>query len=149
MVIEREDISKKNATVTAILCLFFGSLGAHNFYCGRYLKGIIYCMFGGTLLGQRILARIGIQLFGFPKAVLLLSIMFMLVVVAILYDLYALYSDSFFDSSNKLVLSGKQKDEIYGRSLEEKSEERMDTAVTLLLTFAIYIIFFLLYIYVL
>ncbi|AEM78244.1 TM2 domain-containing protein [Thermoanaerobacter wiegelii] len=38
----------KSKTVGYILALFFGGLGAHLFYYGKYLRGILYLAFSWT-----------------------------------------------------------------------------------------------------
>lgn len=38
---EPQNISKKSRLLSLILCLFLGFLGIHNFYTGRYKKGIL------------------------------------------------------------------------------------------------------------
>ena len=37
----------KNKWVAFLLCLFFGVIGAHRFYEGRILLGILYVLTGG------------------------------------------------------------------------------------------------------
>lgn len=39
--------SDKNKKITLLLCLFLGGFGAHHFYAGNFLKGIIYFGTGG------------------------------------------------------------------------------------------------------
>ncbi len=40
--------SPKSRIVALLLCFFFGFVGAHRFYVGRYLMGVIYVLtFGG------------------------------------------------------------------------------------------------------
>lgn len=34
--------SKRNKNVALLLCIFLGFLGVHNFYCGRYVKGLLF-----------------------------------------------------------------------------------------------------------
>ena len=40
------DKSTKNSTVAALLCFFFGSIGLHEFYCGRVSSGFIRLLLG-------------------------------------------------------------------------------------------------------
>ena len=37
----------KNKWISLFLCLFFGYIGAHKFYEGKHLMGIIYALTGG------------------------------------------------------------------------------------------------------
>lgn len=37
-------VSRRNRKVALFLCICFGFLGAHHFYCGRYGKGILYLL---------------------------------------------------------------------------------------------------------
>ena len=34
--------SKRNKNVALLLCIFLGFLGVHNFYGGRYVKGLLF-----------------------------------------------------------------------------------------------------------
>ena len=43
-------VSTKSRMVTLLLCLFFGILGAHRFYTGKFVSGIIYLFTGGLLM---------------------------------------------------------------------------------------------------
>lgn len=38
---------EKNKWISFFLCLFFGAFGAHKFYEGRILLGIVYLCTGG------------------------------------------------------------------------------------------------------
>jgi len=44
-----ELISPKSRTITLVLCIVFGILGAHRFYVGRYGLGILYFFTFGVL----------------------------------------------------------------------------------------------------
>ncbi len=39
----------KNKWISFLLCLFFGVFGAHKFYEGKILLGIVYIFTGGLL----------------------------------------------------------------------------------------------------
>ncbi len=42
-------VSSKNRTAALLLCLFFGYIGAHLFYVGRWKKGLVYLFTCGIL----------------------------------------------------------------------------------------------------
>ncbi len=92
MNIDQEDISKKSPMIALILCLLFGKLGAHRFYVGKYVTGVIYLLVGGT--------SIIFDIFGFGYA-FLANIVYMLFM---LVDIYALYSNTFTDGRGKVVM---------------------------------------------
>ena len=52
----------KSKWISFFLCLFFGVFGAHKFYEGRILLGIVYVCTGG-LLGIGVLIDLVILLF--------------------------------------------------------------------------------------
>lgn len=52
----------KSKWVSFFLCLFFGVLGAHKFYEGRILLGIVY-IFTGGILGVGVIIDLIILLF--------------------------------------------------------------------------------------
>jgi TM2 domain-containing membrane protein YozV len=41
--------SGKSRTVAFLLCAFFGAVGAHQFYVGRFGKGVLYMLTLGFL----------------------------------------------------------------------------------------------------
>jgi TM2 domain-containing membrane protein YozV len=41
---------RKDPTVALLLCLFLGGLGAHQFYMGNVLTGVLYLLFCWTLI---------------------------------------------------------------------------------------------------
>lgn len=41
--------SEKSRTVAFLLCAFFGVVGAHQFYVGRFGKGVLYMLTLGFL----------------------------------------------------------------------------------------------------
>ena len=55
--------SPKSRLITLLLCIFLGYLGAHRFYTGRYLLGVLYVftigIFGIGWLVDIVLAAIG------------------------------------------------------------------------------------------
>lgn len=46
---EDSDKNCKNKYVSLLLCIFLGAIGAHKFYEGKILLGIIYLLTGGLL----------------------------------------------------------------------------------------------------
>ena len=45
-------VSKRDKTVALLLCIFLGLFGVHHFYCGRYVKGILFlCTLGLFYIG--------------------------------------------------------------------------------------------------
>lgn len=42
--------SQKSKTVTLILCIFLGIIGAHHFYVGRIGRGFLYLFTGGLFI---------------------------------------------------------------------------------------------------
>ena len=143
MNLDPEEISSKNSTVVFILTFFFGSLGLHRFYVGKWKTGLIYLAFGSILPGVKIIDLIckvvGIN--SIFKVIWFIILAFMLVVVACLYDIFTLYSESFTDSKGKIVISGSRKDEIVGRTLEEKFNDKLITTIALL-TFLLFAILY-------
>lgn len=135
MNLDPEEISKKNSTVVFILTLFFGFLGLHRFYVGKWKSGLIYLAFGSILPGAKIINLV-CKIIGVDsifKIFWFIILAFILVVVACLYDIFAIYSESFADSKGKIVISGSRKDEIVGRTLEEKFNDKLVTIVALLM----------------
>lgn len=41
--------SPKSRTIALLLCFFLGFFGAHRFYTGRYLMGVVYLFTAGLL----------------------------------------------------------------------------------------------------
>lgn len=133
MNLDPEEISTKNSTVVFILTFFFGALGLHRFYVGKWKSGLVYLTFGLILPGAKIINLvckiIGIN--SIFKIFWFIILAFILVGVACLYDIFTLYSESFTDSKGKIVISGSRKDEIVGRTLEEKFNDKLDAIVAL------------------
>ena len=49
---QENEVSKRSKTVALLLCLILGIFGAHHFYCGRFVKGILYLLtFGLFCIG--------------------------------------------------------------------------------------------------
>jgi TM2 domain-containing membrane protein YozV len=128
-----DDISSKSQLVTLFLCLFFGRLGAHRFYVGKYITGTIYLLCGTTSIVMDVL--------GYWPALFLRVICIGL----ILFDLYALYSDSFTDKQDRLVL-GKEKALVYDTYKERDKilfEDKLNKIMLILCGIAFYLIYFL------
>jgi len=121
--------------------LLFGTLGAHRFYVGKWKSGLLYLLFGSILPGARLINQI-MLFFGDTSILKLIWYVYMsfaLVCVAVLYDLYALSTESFTDKLGKVVISGSRKDEIVGRSIEESFNDKL-TVVIISLLFALVLI---------
>lgn len=138
MYIEKDDVSKKNATVVAVLCLFFGSLGVHRFYVGKNMSGLLYLLFGSSLFGVQLFSK----LFSF-KGTLISIFIFILVVVAVFYDLFAIFTECFLDSKDKIILSGSRQDELVGRTFEEKFNDGLIIISTILMFIVFAILYYL------
>ena len=136
MHVEKDDVSDKNAAVAAILCLLFGSLGLHRFYVGKYITGFIYLIFGASLISVQILSRF----FSF-RGFLISVIILLFIIVAVIYDLYALYTECFLDSKGKIIMSGARQDELVGRTFEEKFNAKL-TIFCAIMLFIIFVIFY-------
>ena len=148
MYIEKESVSKKSATVTAMLCLFFGSLGLHHFYVGKYKRGLLYLLFGSSSLGIQISKGLGNVFFDEIRGTLIGIFLLLLVAVGIFYDLFALYTESFLDSNGLILLSGSRKDELFGRTLEEKFNDSTSIEITVFMFIAYAILYFLYFKYI-
>lgn len=138
MNIDHEDISKKSPMITLILCLLFGKLGAHRFYVGKYVTGVIYLLVGGT--------SIVFDLFGFGYA-FIANIVYMLF---ILVDIYALYSNTFTDSKGKVVVESDVL--VYDSEAQRNQilfDRKLNKILVILAGIAIYIIYFIISNYVL
>jgi TM2 domain-containing membrane protein YozV len=129
MDLDNENISKKSPLITLILCLIFGSVGAHRFYVSKYITGIIYFIIGST--------SIILDLFGYGYA-FILKIIYMLLIII---DLYALYSESFTDAKGRII-SSSEKYLIY-ETYEERDQkifiDKLNKLVVILLAIAAYI----------
>ncbi len=136
---DRESVSNKNATITTILALFFGFLGAHRFYVGKYITGLLYFLFGGSTFVLRLLDELNLIEI---NSILVLFIGFGIVYVGIAFDLYALYSDSFDDKHKKAVLCNAHKDEMFGRTSDEKFDDKLNSLLAVCITIIIYVSYF-------
>lgn len=137
--IDENEISKKSPLLTLFLCLVFGSLGAHRFYVGKYVTGIIYFIIGGTSI---ILDFLG---FGFAFVG---KIIFALLIII---DTYAIYSDSFTDSKGKII-TDNESTLVYNSPAEREailSNKRSDKVLIFLAAFIFYLGWFLLNKYIL
>lgn len=142
MNLDPEQISKKKSAITCALMFTFGIFGAHRFYVGKWKSGILYLIFGSIVPGAKLI-NATLKLFGEDslfKLIWYVYISFVLVCVAILYDAFALYSESFTDVKGKVVISGSRKDEIVGRTLEESFCDKL-TTLSIVLGFVAIIIF--------
>lgn len=143
MNLQEEDISNRNSTISFLLCLFFGYFGAHKFYVGKWIQGTVYLVFGSSVFFNFIISPIA-ENFGYSwaiKSVGVKVILTLLVGVAILYDLFAITHEASTDRKGLIVVSGKHKDEIYGRTESEKFNDRLNTFITLCV-FAIMVIIY-------
>lgn len=135
MNLDAEQISKKSSAISFALMLSFGIFGAHRFYVGKWKSGLIYLLFGSIVPSARLINQI--MLFvgdtSILKLVWYIYISFALVCVAVLYDVYALYSESFTDKYGKVVIGGSRKDEIVGRTMEESFNDKLNIFIILLL----------------
>ena len=142
MNLDAEQISKKSSAVSFALMLSFGVFGAHRFYVGKWKSGLLYLLFGSIVPGARLINQI--MLFAGDTSILKLIgyiyISFLLVCVAVLYDIYALYSESFTDKEGKVVLGGSRKDEIVGRTMQEVFNDKLTSSIIFLLFVLVIII---------
>lgn len=141
MNLDAEQISNKSSAISFALMISFGIFGAHRFYVGKWKSGLLYLIFGSVVPGARLINQI-MNLVGDTsifKLVWYIYMSFALVCVALLYDIFALYSESFTDRYGKVVISGSRKDEIVGRSMQEVFDDKLTTTIIFLL-FALVII---------
>lgn len=144
MNLDADQISKKNSVVTLVYALTFGYLGAHRFYVGKWKSGLVYLIFGSVFPLVHMLQKIS-EVLGVNfalKASGVFTIAYILVECAMLYDIFALYSQSFTDCFDKVVIGGSEKDEIVGRTMEEKFNDNLSIAVALFIFILIFIIYF-------
>ncbi len=135
MQFDRDEVSDKSSGLTILLCLFFGSLGAHRFYVGKYKTGFMYLAVGLFPICMFVATR----LFGVNG--MLFSVIVSVCIFAFqLYDAYAVYSEIFLDANKKVILSGSRKDELFGRTYEEKLIDRLNIIALLLFWLALVII---------
>ncbi len=134
MNIDDNEISNKSQMTTLVLLLFFGSLGLHRFYVNKYITGILFIVVGWTSIAFDLLG------FGFDFLSRILFLAFLL------FDLYAIYSDSFTDKKGKLVV-GKSNVLVY-ESYEEREriifDDRLNKIMVTCLALGLYIAYFML-----
>lgn len=144
--LQQEDISNRNSTMSFLLCFFFGYFGAHKFYVGKWIQGIVYLLFGSSVFFNFIISPIA-KKFGYSlaiKSVGVKIVLTLLVGVAILYDLFAITHEASTDKKGLIVVSGKHKDEIYGRTESEKFNDKLNTVITICVFVIFAIIYFVL-----
>lgn len=137
MYIEKEQVSRKSAAVAAVLCLFFGSLGLHRFYVGKFKSGLLYLLFGSSMVSIHILSRLDIV-----KGTLIGIFLFLLVAVGVFYDLFAMYNECFLDKEGKILLSGARQDELVGRTFQEKENDSLTIQITIVSFVIISVLYF-------
>ena len=62
----QEPVSSRSRVVMLVLCFFFGVVGAHRFYSGRIMLGLLYLVTGG-FLGIGVMIDFFIILLGKPR----------------------------------------------------------------------------------
>lgn len=142
MNLDADQISKKSSAISFALMLSFGIFGAHRFYVGKWKSGLLYLLFGSIVPSARLINQI--MLFAGDTSIFKLVwytyISFILVCVAVLYDIYALYSESFTDKDGKVVIGGSRKDEIVGRTMQEVFNDKLTSSIIFLLFVLVIII---------
>ncbi|MBP3617894.1 MAG: TM2 domain-containing protein [Lachnospiraceae bacterium] len=119
MVVEKDEASDKNELVAAVLALCWGTFGLHRFYVGKWISGTVYLLFGSVAFLFNLLDDLGLSVI-YSSYISIIA--FLLVVVAVLYDLFALKNESFFDGKNKLLISkGTREDSGLFLSPKEKA----------------------------
>lgn len=141
MNLDVDQISKKNSAIVFTLMITFGTLGAHKFYVGKWKSGLLYLLFGSVVPGAKII-NATLKLIGHNTLFNLVWYTYLsaaLVSVAVLYDIFSLYSESFTDSLGKVVIGGSRKDELIGRTLQESFFDKL-TSISIILIFVAIII---------
>lgn len=119
MVVEIDEASDKNELVAVVLALCWGTFGLHRFYVGKWISGTVYLLFGSVAFLFNLLDDLGLSVI-YSSYISIVA--FLLVVVAVLYDLFALKNESFFDGKNKLLISkGTREDSGLFLSPKEKA----------------------------
>ena len=119
MVVEKDEASDKNELVAVVLALCWGTFGMHRFYVGKWISGTIYLLIGSVSFLANLLDALGVSVL---YNVYISIFAFLLVCVAVLYDLFALKNESFFDGKNKLLISkGTREDSGLFLSPKEKA----------------------------
>ena len=57
-------MKKRSRTVAGILALLFGSVGAHKFYQGKYVQGVLFLLFFWTFIPGVLATVEGVHLLG-------------------------------------------------------------------------------------
>jgi len=102
MFVDKEDASDKNELVAVVFALCWGTFGLHRFYVGKWISGTIYLLLGSVAFLFNLLNDLGISIFYSSYISIFASL---LVGVAVIYDLFALKTESFCDGKNKLLIS--------------------------------------------
>lgn len=137
--IDENSISKKSSLLTLFLCLVFGQFGAHRFYVGKYITGVIYLLIGGT--------SVVMDIMGFGYAFIAKIVFALLIII----DTYALYSDGFTDSKG-LIIGDSEKTLVYDSPVDRVKIlflRQSDRQVIFLFVFIFYLSYFLINKYVL
>ncbi len=108
MRIDASEISPKSEMKTVLFALFFNGFGLHRFYTGKYLSGILYVLLGSTATIFRICDALGVS---FSHSFTIALICFCISYILALFDIYALYSESFTDGQGRLIVSKATKEE--------------------------------------
>ena len=108
MVVEKADASNKNELVALFFALCWGTFGLHRFYVGKWKSGILYLLFGSFSFLYNLLDELGVNIF---FSIYFSYVAFLLVGVAVLYDVFAITNESFFDGKDKLLISKGTREE--------------------------------------
>lgn len=123
---EQDDISKKDDFTCVMLAIFLGRFGAHRFYVGKIGTGILYLLTCNLELWFFIFSRLFDLSFLQSFVAILIANMYM--GVACLYDVYALYSESFTDADGKIIVSRATKEEC-GMRVKKKSDRLVNAGI--------------------
>lgn len=135
---EKEDISKRDDFTAMMLALFLGRFGAHRFYVGKYGTGALFFLICNADIVAYILQAMGVPFLSSWVASL---IIYLVMAVMCLWDVYAIYSESFTDKDGKIVASKATRIECGCRPLP-KSERLVNMGITLCLSILFYAIWF-------
>lgn len=135
MHIESDEISPKSEMKTVLFALLFRGFGIHRFYVGKYLSGIIYVLIGSTSFVSSICEMVGVSFFQSVNISLICTV---ISAVWALFDIFALYSESFTDAQGRLIVSNATKEE-NGYTDSNKSPTPVADIVLLFAIFFIYV----------
>lgn len=138
--IDPENISRKSEMITAMLCLFLGQFGIHRFYTGKWKSALFYLLFGGCNITFSLLRKLGVGTFNSVFYTVITSVA---IGVLILFDLFALYSNSFTDSHGRVIVSARAREEMGFISPEERFNEKANSVIILCVFFLAYASYFL------